>query len=221
MSTDEQITIATDLDGVQFLAPPPWKTAKRLLKGNYTLPLVVSSDEEQYQYFAGKQELAKVLVLLSHVPRPFKHGAVEAMERFRAIGQEYDRRIQEVALSGRQGELHRFTAWRLERKGYHFDDMHFSLATSSSAWKEYIVRTTDGKVVLLEDDLTAGLRAERVNLDYPEDDPKVLVYLFRNISNHPRLLRRGGVVLPETVIPVSTINQAADDFGRRVAQNRF
>lgn len=212
--------MATDLDGVHFLAPPPMKTARRLLSGNFELP-PVPPIEAPYQFFPGKRGLSKLPVLLSHIPRPIKRGAKEGMDRFREIGQEYNRRIELVALSGRQRELHRFTAWRLERHGYRFDDMYLSIATSSSAWKEHIVRSIEGKVVVLEDDLTMGLRADRVNRDYPVDDPKVLVYLFNNISNHPLLLRRARVVLPENVIRVSTVNEAAFDFENRVANNRI
>ena len=112
------------------------------------------------------------------------------------------------------------TQQRLLQSGHieYFTDLHLNQGRSSSGWKESVVKgLTEGglNVVHIDDDLRAGLCVARVNDEYP-DEERVLVYMMRNISNHPRLLRRAGVQAPDNLVFVQSFREAATDFATRL-----
>ena len=222
MSAAERgITVFVDIDGTQNrLAPPPVKTAVALFRGKLTLPL----KDKPLEGAKPKRGVGRMLSLFLHGIRPFSRSSQEGLEIFKQTAQATERTIKLAVISGREFELHEMTRRRLLKAGRmdYLEEVRLSTVKSSSGFKEYEIRQEVEKgnaAVLVEDDLLAALRVERINEDY-EDNP-VLVYLLRNPSNAQWLRRRGNVELPENVVPVGSFQEAANDFAIRVAKGRF
>lgn len=150
-----------------------------------------------------------------HQVRPINRDALEGLAIFKQAAEKHQRQIAMAALSGREIDKHQMTQQRLLQSGHmeYFTDLHLNQGRSSSAWKESVVRTLTGglNVVHIDDDLRAGLCIARVNEEYP-DEERVLVYMMRNMSNHPRLLKRAGVETPNNLVFVQSFREAATDF---------
>lgn len=218
---ENPIVITNDLDGVHFYAPPPLGTTFRLLRGRWNLPEEVQAIQEYTPPVGLVNTTLARLSVLFHQYRPLRGDAIRGLQSFRDIGEAHGREVVFAALSGREKDKHDATRQALERAGYSKYFTHWLLneGTSSVAWKEFQTRQLTEKgftVVHLEDDLRAGLCVARVNQQFNEGD-KVLVYLLKNLSNHPRLMRRAGIELPQNLVPVRNFQEASQDFAQRLA----
>lgn len=218
---ERSIFVTNDLDGVHFYAPPPLGTTVSLLRGRLSLP------EEVYtvgEYIHPEGTLAQGAARLSvffHKYRPLKAAAIKGLQGFKEIGDIHQREVLFAALSGRERDKHELTRTALGKAGYdaYFSRWLLNEGNSSAAWKEFQTRklTEEGlTVVHLEDDLRAALCVARVNKQFGEDS-RVLVYLFKNLSNHPYLLQRAGIELPSNVRVVSSFKEANQDFDQRLS----
>lgn len=222
-STEREIVFTNDLDGVHFKVLPPIKTTQQLLRRNLTLPEVNSSIEEYRLPEGWKGFLFSRLSLFYHSLSPVNKDAFKGLEMFRQAAEEHERQLKFAAVSGREIYKHPMTHQRLEKTGHmkYFSDLYLNQGRSASGWKETVVRrlTQNGlNVVHIDDDLRAGLCVARVNNHYP-DEERVLVYIMRNISNHPRLLRRSRIEIPNNLLFVRSFREAAVDFTARL-QNK-
>lgn len=222
-SSERKIIFTNDLDGVHFRVPPPIKTAQQLLRRNLTLPEVNSSIGEYKPPEGWKGFLFSRWSLFCHSLSPINKDALKGLEMFRQAAEKHERQLKFAALSGREIYKHPLTHRKLEKSGYmeYFSDLYLNMGRSASGWKESVVRrlTQEGlNVVHIDDDLRAGLCVARVNEEYP-DEERVVVYIVRNISNHPRLLRRSRMEIPNNLLFVRSFKEAAVDFSARL-QNR-
>lgn len=214
---ERKIVFTTDLDGVLFKAPPPLKTTLRLLRGDFPLPAEGNPTDEPH--FANSR-LGTLLSRWSsffHQIRPIRPEALAGLELFRQIAEVYQRELRIVALSGRGIDKQAMTEKRLRESGHlqYFDSLFFNHGISSSGWKESVVRkfVKEGAVVVhIDDDLSDGLCLTRIN----QNDGRVQVYILRNLSNHPRLLKRAGVQIPDNLLLAGSFQEAANDFEKRL-----
>jgi len=222
-STERKLVFTNDLDGVHFKALPPAKTTLRLLGRNIELPEANSTIEKYNLPEGWKGIVFSKWSLFCHRLSPVNKSALEGLEMFRKAAEEHERQLKIAALSGREIYKHEMTRQRLLKSGHmkYFKDLYLNQGRSSSIWKESVARqlTQDGlNVVHIDDDLRSGLCVARVSDDYPGEQ-RVLVYIIRNISNHPRLLRRAGIEIPNNLLFVHSFKEAAVDFSARL-QNR-
>lgn len=226
MPTSERgIVFTNDLDGVHFKAPIPLKTTLRLLRKDNSLPEVGSPVGDYTLPEGWKGMLFSRWSIFFHQIRPINRDALEGLAIFRQAAEEHQRQLAIAALSGRELDKHAMTQQRLLQTGHmeHFTDLHLNQGKSSSGWKESVVRNlTEGglNVVHIDDDLRAGLCIARVNDEYP-DEERVLVYMMRNLSNHPRLLRRAGIETPDNLVFVHSFREAAVDFSQRLDEGKL
>ncbi len=226
MSTQERgIVFTNDLDGVHFKAPIPLKTTLRLLRRDNSLP-EVGSPVGDYALSEGWREmLFSRWSIFFHQISPINKDALEGLAIFRQAAEEHQRQLAIAALSGRKVDKHAITRQRLLQTGHmeYFTELHLNQGRSSSGWKESVVRgLTEGglNVVHIDDDLRAGLCIARVNDEYP-DEERVLVYMMRNLSNNPRLLRRAGIETPDNLVFVHSFREAATDFAERLTEGKL
>jgi hypothetical protein len=220
MATGEKIVFTNDLDGVHFVAPPPAKTALSLLRGKLSIPEI---GQEPSPFQRGNR-IVEGASWVSHRFRPLRKDAMVGLEMFVNAARAYDREMRVAILSGRQGVLHTLTNRRLERakRMEFFHDVYLNESDSSSGWKEATVHRLleeGNSVVHIDDDLRPALRIAR--LDENIDNPRVLVYLLKNLSNHPSLLKRAGVELPVNVVQVRDFRDAGIDFSQRLRKGKF
>ncbi len=216
MAKGERIIFTNDLDGVHFMAPPPIKTAVSLLRGKFEIP----PSGQELQPFVNGSRLADGASWIFHKFRPYKRDSLIGLQMFADAARAYDRELRIAILSGRQGVLHQLTTQKLERSGrtHLFHDIFLNESDSSSGWKEATVRRLleeGNSVIHIDDDLKPALRVARL------DSARLLVYLVKNISNSPMLLRRAGVELPENVVRVRDFREAGIDFARRLREGLF
>ncbi len=160
-----------------------------------------------------------------HLIRPFSENSRLGLEILQQqLAQEEKNKangakIRLAVLSGRDPDLHELTRRQLSNsgRGRYFDELSIYLSTvaSSSGYKEGIVESEIRKgnsVVVFDDDITAGIRTNRAG---------AFVYLIRNISNIPGLLRRANIDLPDTIRPVSSVLEGARDLTMRVNEGRI
>lgn len=212
----ERIVFTNDLDGIHFKAPPPMRTALQLVRRNFSLP----PDIAPLPAYERRDRLRTSFSIVFHRIRPFNSGSIRLLRMFRDAAAIYGRDISVVILSGREVELHGLTERRLKKSqlGQYIDEYYLNRTTSASNWKAAKVREfleAGNSVVHIDDDLRPALRIASLNQRQDGID-QVSVYLMRNISNHPRLLERAGVVLPPNVIHVSDFVEAGTDFARRL-----
>jgi hypothetical protein len=222
MAYPETIYATNDLDGVHFKAPVPVNSALTLLRGHELVP---STSPELKLKVARSGIRAGTSAVWNRLwySRPFTSESRMLLEMFRDAGRAHHRDIKIAMLSGREVELHAMTKKRLsDRYGDLIDGYYLNESTSASGWKETVVKAlvaSGNSVVHIDDDLKPAIRVARVNEGY--HDPRVLVYLVRNLSNRPWLLNRGGIMLPDNVVPVSTLREAGTDFTRRLRKKEF
>lgn len=224
-NTERPIIITSDLDGVHFYAPPPIVTTLRLLRGRLSLPEEAQAIQEYVPPVGLVNTALAKLSVLFHQYRPLKPEAIRGLQRFREVGEAHEREIVFAALSGREKDKHDVTLRVLERAGYseYFSQWLLNEGVSSVAWKEFQTRklTDQGyTVVHLEDDLRAGLCVARVSQE-SEGDNKVLVYLLKNLSNNPILIRRARVNIPTNLILVRNLREATNHFDRLLSLGVF
>jgi hypothetical protein len=218
------LILTNDLDGVHFVAPFPIMTALSLARGRFSLP---DPDHPLGEYQPARSFVRKTRDRLWRFTiriRPMRRESLQALEAFRSIARDRQRKLRMVALTGRVKDQHAVTRERLEAGGYldYFDDLYLNEGRSTTIWKERTVRellATGANVVHLEDDLRAALAVAR---SQPANgDQQVLVYLVRNPSNRNRLLKRAGIDLPDNVYPVRSLLDAATDFRLRLDDGRL
>jgi hypothetical protein len=227
MSNKERdILVTHDLDGVYYVAPPPRDTFWSLfLKGNVPIPPRGVALDEQNGNYTFWSDLRDVGDAVLHAFKRTYPNAIKAAPTFRQFAQDSQRNISMAILSGRKSHLHEVTIYSLEKQGIlgYFDFVHLNTGQSSSGFKEQKVREYALKgfnVVHIDDDLKAGLRIARVSEELPEDQ-KVLVYLIKNLSNHPLLLRRAGLKLPENIVPINNLKAILGDLEQRLLQKEI
>ena len=219
-STEREIVFTNDLDGIHFKALPPIKTTLQLLRKDISLPQVNPPIEEYNLPEGWRGSVFSKWSIFCHRLSPINKEALEGLEVIRQVAMEHERQLKFAALSGREIYKHEITQRRLIKSGHmeYFTDLHLNQGRSSSGWKESVVRRLAKgglNVVHIDDDLRSGLCVARVNNDYP-DKQRVLVYMMHNISNHPRLLRRSGVEIPDNLVFVHSFKEAAIDFAARL-----
>lgn len=219
-STERDIVFTNDLDGVHFRTLPPFKTTLRLLRRDMDLPEVDPPIGEYSLPEGWKGILFSKWSIFFQQISPINTDALEGLKILRQVADGNKRQLKFAALSGRENYKHKTTQQRLLKSGHmeYFSDLYLNQGRSSSAWKESVVRnlTRQGlSVVHIDDDLRAGLMVARVNNEYP-DEQRVLVYMMRNISNHPRLLTRAQVKVPNNLLFVHSFKEAAVDFASRL-----
>lgn len=221
MPTQERgITVFLDIDGTQNVAPPPLKTALSLCLGKFSVP-PRNVDLKEAIPNTGIKRMWSVFF---HSIRPFTKDSLLGLNLLKQTAQESNRDIVLAVISGREIELHEMTRAGLINSGRmnYFQEIHLNTVTSSSGHKEREAKTKveEGNVVvLIEDDLRAALRVARINENH--ENNSVLVYLIKNLSNAKWLIKRGKVNLPENVIIVKSLQEAAYDFRKRIQENKL
>lgn len=216
-----------DVDGVHRDGPIPLGTAWKLLKGNIRLPHENSPLGEYKEPNHWVSLVTENLPILSHHRRSPKQGSLEGLSLFKQAAEENGHKIDFYALSGRKRNKHELTRKQLGEKGYeqYFEENNFLLnqAESSTRWKEEMVKrlVNCGKsVVTIDDDIRAGLIEARVDSRKPED-PRVLVYVLKNLSNHEWLLNHAKVEIPSNLFLVETWEEAALDFVKKLEDGQL
>lgn len=213
------IVFTNDLDGVHFVAPLPVGTTYKLLSRKYRVP-EPGRPVGEHRVSIGAAALLSAWSVLFHRLRPFQKEALAGLILFHTLAHEHNRSLQSVALSGREKDKHAMTIRRLQSSAYgaYFTGYHLNPGRYASAWKETVVRNFVNQghnVVHIDDDINPGLCIARIGEDYP-GEPRVLVYMRRNLSNNPLLLRWGGVQIPSNLVFVKSFREAAHDFGHRL-----
>lgn len=219
----EGVVFSSDLDGVVFDAPFPFKTYLDLVTGKFHLsnPLedegVVASlgvsavDRIRQPYVAANTYF--------HGKRPVKSDVAAGISNLGKIVEDFPG-IRTIALTGREGRYkYEMTKNRLEEGTNSFfgEDIFTSPGVGSSRWKEWVAlkMVEDGKFFIhVDDDLKAALRIARVSDYYPNSTH---VYLINNKSNSPKLLKKAGIILPDNVERVANFNDAVLLFGQLVS----
>lgn len=214
-----EIIFSNDLDGVHFRAPSPWVTRRQLRMGELRLPEEEAENPEYIQPRTLSQKFQSAVNILAHRYRRMTPDGIRGIQLFKEFAAEAGRRMTVVALSGREQNKHKMTIERLKKVGLmeYFDEVHLNKGKSATIVKQNMVKkwTAEGlNVVHIDDDLRPSLCMARVGLSYEE--PRVLIYLLKNASNHPALLERAGVVLPDNLKLVPSFEMAAIDFMRRL-----
>ncbi len=222
----EGLTIFVDLDGTQntgrtvgpvTLPLVSLGTAFGLAWGGFALP----PEDQELKEARISWGLKEALNIWFHTNRKLTDSSEEGLWQLADLRDTFrSKNISIEILSGRQPYLHALTRRQLlsrVQNGF-FDGVRLNTTDSSTGFKELqsISEVERGRsVVLMEDDVRAALRVARVQ-DLCTSDQSVAVYLLNNLSNHPLLLRRAGVILPENVRRVSTFNQAAIQIRHQV-----
>lgn len=222
---ERDIIITNDLDGVHFHAFPPMGTLLNLLiRGRITLP-----DAQTLPYSGSKsnnmvRNLLASADQLFHLYRPIKTNRVEVLDEMMAMAVHEGRNVGCVALTGREKHLQTATESVLKSNGYSRlfgNDLIMNTGFDPALWKQLSVAELvkyGFNVVHIEDDLKAALSVARVN-DLFGDERRVLVYLLRNPSNHPLLLKRAGLILPKNVIHIHNgFSSIPGDFSAKLQQ---
>jgi hypothetical protein len=224
-SSERKIVFTNDLDGVHFKVPPPFNTAQQLLRRRLTLPETDATFEKHNLPDRSGSFLFNKWTIFCHKISPVNKEALAGLEIFRQTAEENNRQLKIAALSGREKYKHPMTKKRLSKSGHmeFFSDLHLNQGGHSYAWKESVVKglIEEGlSVVHIDDDLRSGLSVARVNEDYP-DEERVFVYMLRNISNGPKLLKWSKVEIPSNMMFVRSFKEAASDFSERLVNRKL
>ncbi len=226
MSPSERgIVFTNDLDGVHFKSPPPVRALLRLVRKDTELPELGRPVGEFKLPKGLRAVLGSRWSILFHQARPVDRSALAALGKFKRVAEEHNRDFKIAALSGREPDKHQMTREKLQTSGHmeFFSDLFLNEGKSATAWKEEVVqRILDQglSVVHIDDDLRSGLCIARMGGTKP-NDPRVLVYVLRNVSNHPRLIKRAGISLPQNLVLVSSFLEAALDFSNKLQEGKF
>lgn len=223
MALEREIVLSSDLDGVQFVAPPPLRTSRRLWQGSLSLPEDDSIGEYQ-EPNSLLEKLSSRWSIFFHKIRPIRRDGLEGLALFKQAFEAQRRNLSLVALSGREKDKHGMTEKRLSKAGYweHFACLFLNQESKSARWKRLVVKTMveEGlNVVHVDDDIRAGLHIASLAELYPE--AKIQVYILRNLSNQPWLLRRADVQLPDNLQLVNSFREAAQDFAQKLAERNL
>jgi|SRR3989344_2857494 len=206
------IALTNDLDGVHTKAPIPLTSFRKLLMRGYKL----SAETFEITPYTPPTNLVERWVekvtAFTHRNRAVNPEGIVGLQMLRETACSHHRKMTIMALSGRIKPVHEATHQDLGTMyDEYFERWLLNEGTHAAEWKEYQARelTREGfTVVHLEDDLNPALRMARVE--------NVFVYLFRNLSNHPKLLHWAGIELPENVVSVKGFEVANTDFNRRL-----
>lgn len=225
-----RIFFLNGMDGVLVKAPFPVVTARKLIGGDLGLP-EARPVKEDFSKPNPVVLLAERLhfPVISHSSRAAKPDTLIGLEAFRNIAGDQGRDLTFGVLTGRTREKHDLTRRQLEEMGYmeYFNSHNLFLnpGKSSIDWK---VKKAEWylycgyNVVHIDDDLRPILSIARLEEQFKsENGHRVLLYLVNNISNHPRLLKRAGIELPENVVRVNSHIEAASDFEARVIREEI
>ncbi len=219
MSPPERgIVFTNDLDGVHFKAPPPFRTAIRIARH---APLPKPNGEIGEYLPHGIKEIAlSRLSVYMHSRRSVNKVALEGLGLFKEIAERNQRDLKFAALSGREPDKHAMTEDRLRKSGHmdYFTDLFLNQGSRGIPWKESVIKgllEKGQKVVHIDDDPRAGICIARI------DGDNVLVYLTRNLSTHPTLLKRFMGELPPNLVLVRNFREAAIDFSQRLSEGRL
>jgi hypothetical protein len=223
--SERGIVFTNDLDGVHFSIPIPLKTTLRVIKKDNNLPESGSPIGEYVHPANWRESIYSRWSVFYHQIRPVNRKSLDGLPIFKQAAEDHNRNLKFVALSGREIDKHDMTRRRLMQAGHmdYFTDLHLNPGESATIWKESVVKkfTESGEnVVHIDDDLKHGMCIARVNNEY-QDEERVLVYMMRNLSNHPRLLRRAGIETPENIVFVQSLKEAAIDFNNRLHEGRI
>lgn len=220
MALERELILSSDLDGVQFVAPPPLRTTRRLWQGDLALPLPEDDLIGEYRKPTSLAErFSSQWSIFFHQIRPIRQDGLEGLKFFRLAAEAQERNLSLVALSGREKDKHDMTEAKLNEAGYweHFVCLFLNQGNKSARWKRLVVKTLveEGlNVIHIEDDIRAGFHIASLAELYPE--AKIQVYVLRNLSNHPWLLKRAGVSLPNNLQLVNSFKEAAYDFAQKL-----
>lgn len=220
------IVFGNDLDNTHLVGPPPMGTLWRLLKRQGVKVPVLEYPLPEYTQPNGRFSNIRNRVdqFLHEVKWSYSdsHAFLESIKNSADL---FDRPIKRVALSGRESNKHKLTLDQLKRLDYTLllEDYHLNECTRSALWKVHKAKEYQSQgahFIHIDDDLTAVLGI--ASLTPKEGEQPTLAYLLRNISNHP-LLRRWGRSpdLPENVVVVGCLMDAALDFYQRLATDRI
>src|SRR5258708_1061983 len=216
--SERGIVFTNDLDGVHFRAPLPIKTAIRIAR-RFPLPESGAKIGEYSPHGIKEVTLSRISIFM-HSRRPVNRGGLEGLGLFKDAAERNQRDLKFAALSGRESDKHKMTVDRLRKSGHmdYFTDLFLNQGARGIPWKEFVIRglLEEGqKVVHIDDDPRAGICVARI------DAENVLVYLLRNLSNHPRLLKRFMGELPPNLVLVQNFRKASEDFDKRLSEGKF
>jgi hypothetical protein len=208
-----ETTIFHDLDGVFFYGPEPKDAFVKLLYGRANAQVI----NEEIRPPKGR------LSILLHKYRPFRKDALVGAQILKKAAETFDIPLDFAVLSGRTPELHQLTTEKLERQGLmdYFSEVYLNPGMSSWSWKYKTVRArveADHKVIHIDDDLLAGLSVLRINDEFL-DEPKVMVYILKNLSNHSLLRKIRGYQPPPFLYFKNSFCEVATDIIEQM-QNR-
>ncbi len=220
MARYAEIYSTWDIDGIQGHAPFPRGTAKDLLLGTFKPPIENSSLKD-FKHPTGLIAMALIpfahLNYVAHKVRKVDEIGRQSLEAFKQAAELHDRLIIFAVLSGREPPMHPMTKQQLVEWGTagYFNVYHLNSMRSSSGFKVNTVRrlldeNPDRVIVHIDDDLKPALG---IGLLDPE---RTVVYVKKNASTHPLLLKRSNVELPNNVKIVDHQMQAAEDFEERL-----
>lgn len=224
MSPSERgIVFTNDLDGVHFKTRVSLRTISRLIR-RVPLPQPGAKIGEHNPQGIKERALSRLSIFM-HLRQGVNREALESLEDFRVAAHLEGRDLKFAVLSGRESHKHEVTERRLRDSGHmiYFSDLFLNQGARSIPWKEWVVRRLLGEgktIVHIDDDIRAGLCIARLGEDYP-DETRVLVYVLRNLSNHPVLLRRAQIEIPPNLVMVASFGEAAADFSRRLTEKRI
>lgn len=223
ITLERELDILTDLDGVQNWAPPSWGTTKDLI---FKHPFKTAVPRLPRDSFNPRTGLGGAIhrnwSLFFHQIRPYKKEGLEGLTLLRIAADKIEgitgrKQVNLGVLSGRDTELHSMTMRRLEESGraQYFNEFLLNTTTTSSGWKVDRVdeKVQQGHLVyLIEDDTKTAVSVEAINNQFPENDPRVRVYLTNNLASNPYLLERAGIKLSPNIIEVPTFFEASIDI---------
>lgn len=216
------IVFTNDMDGVHFRSPPPLHTIFKLLRvQGGALPAIVPPYEAEMDLTVPHSERLKKLALAYHQRQKVKADARRGMDIIKAAAATQGRTLRFAILTGRMIYNDLVTEMQLRQAGYwdYFGEVYLNQGMRPISWKEAVARKIVGagaNVVHIDDDVRAGLCVARISQDYPGEG-RVLVYVLRNLSSHPRLIKRAGLSLPDNLVMVDGFEAAAADFEKRLA----
>lgn len=233
--------VCFDLDGVLAKAPRPGKTAMKLLFRRYSVP---KPGKHLYHFRPNNNPLTPVLQALTlplspilehcldmkpYNRRPVAEGAIEGLDYFQGLGNRYGLNIRLGVLSGRDLPYHQATHEWLQAHGlmdyFNEEDISLNVGDSSSRYKvldAFCSAIACRSFMQVDDDVNPLLGIAQWNgkvVDLGRGREKTLNvggYLIKNITNRPGVLSWGKVELPENIIAVNSVYDAALEYEYRI-----
>lgn len=222
---DLDIHFLNDLDGVWFHGPRPQGTLKQLKRGELKLP--EPGDNPPFDPKTGLRHIhhvaARKIELMHHARRGLIPESLMGLEHFRMLAELYGRRLNVMAVSGREQDKHNLTHAAFKRFNlypYFNGGLHLNQGASAYLHKEGIAAKLTGVVLQIDDDLRANLCVARQHK--PDINRHVLSYcLDRRGYVQEYVDRSPQITLPDNVVIVGSFKSAAGDFASRLASGQF